>query len=103
MIKLQILLRQPWRTVDGIKRVRELANQIGIKPTAEGLTTISAEISKDAFEEIFHMPVQEIAPQARGTRDFGRSGGNVSGDLEVPESLKEYVDSITVVPPHLRL
>ena len=102
MIKLQILLRQPWRTSEGIEQVRDLIKSMGIKPTTEGRTTVSAEITKDAFETIFKTPVQKAAAQPPGSRDFGKSGGHVSGDLPIPESLKKYVESITVASPYLR-
>jgi len=103
MIKLQILLHQPWRTSEGIERVRELIKSLGIKPTVDGRTTVSAEISKDAFDAIFKIPVQKVAAQPPGSRDFGRSGGDVSGDLPIPEALREYVESITVASPYLRI
>lgn len=98
-----MLLRQPWRNPEGIEQLRQRAKAMGIKPTAEGRTTISAEITKDAFEKVFSTPVQEVAPQPPGDKDFGRSGGNVSGDLPIPEPLQEYVESITVASPYLRM
>lgn len=103
MIKLQILIRQPWRTVEGVERVRGVASSLGIKPTAAGRATISAEVGEQGFEAMFHRPLQEVLPQPPGSSDFGRSGGYVSGDLPIPEPLKEYIESITVAPPYIRM
>jgi hypothetical protein len=98
-----MLLRQPWRNAKGIKQLRQRAKELGIKPTAEGLTTVSAEITKDAFETIFKTPIQEAPARPPGDKDFGRSGGHVSGDLPIPKPLEEYVESITVASPYLRM
>ena len=103
MIKLQILLRKPWRTSEGIERVRDLIETMGMQPTLSGRTTLSAEIAEDSFEQVFHVPVTKVAGQPPSDRDFGRSGGDVSEDLMVPEALDEYVESITVASPYLRM
>jgi hypothetical protein len=102
-IKIQVLLRGPWRTAEGVERARALMAELGMKPTAEGRATISAEMSRDEFATLFQRSVEEIAPQAPSDRDFGRSGGHVSGELQVPEPLREYVENITVASPYLRL
>lgn len=102
MVKLQILLRQPWRTADGVERVRTLASALGIKPTAEGRATISGELGEQAFEAMFHTSLQKVSPQPPSTADFGRSGGYVADDLPIPDELKEYIESITVAPPYVR-
>ena len=102
-IKLQLLLKQPWRNPKGLDLLRKHAHALGITPTAEGLTTMSGEITKDAFETLFKTPAHEVDSQPPGDKDFGRSGGAVSGDLPVPEPLAEYVESIAVASPYLRL
>jgi len=103
MIKLQILVRQPWRTSEGIERVRELIQTIGIKPTVSGRTTLSAEISEDSFEDVFKVPVTKVASRPPSERDFGRSGGNISDDLIIPEPLRKYVENISVASPYFRM
>ncbi len=77
MIKIQVLLLRPWRTAEGVERVRALVAELGMKPTAEGRATISAEIGRDEFATLFQRSVEEIEPQARSDRDFGRSGGHI--------------------------
>jgi hypothetical protein len=102
-IKIQALLLPPWRTAEGVERARALMAELGMKPTAEGRATISAEMSRDEFATLFQRSVEEIAPQAPSSRDFGRSGGHISGELPVPEPLREYVENITVASPYLRI
>jgi hypothetical protein len=97
------LLRQPWRTVEGIKRVRELAASLGIKPTAEGLATLSAEMSLEDFAAVFEREPQKVKSRPPKDKDFGRTGGYICGELPIPQLLLEYVDSITIASPYLRM
>lgn len=103
MIKLQILLRSRWRNAEGVARAREIAEQLGIKPTAEGRATLSAEVEPEAFKAIFQEPAREVEPSQPGERDFGGPGGHIAGELPVPEPLRKYIESITVASPYLRL
>ncbi len=103
VIKLQILLHKAWRTPQGMDTVKKIAESLGIKPTASGAATLSGEIKSQAFESLFAQKVREVRPQPPGKRDFGTPGGAVSGLLVIPEPLREYVESITVAPPHIRM
>jgi hypothetical protein len=102
-IKLQILLRKEWRTSDGIEKVRGILISIGLKPTASGLATISAEAEPERFESLFGVKATEIAPRGPGETDFGTSGGHDSAELAVPAPLAQYVQSISAAPPHTYL
>jgi len=103
MIKVQILLRKIWRTPEGIAAVRKIAPSLGITPTASGAASLSGEIDAQAFESLFGQEAVEVSPRGPGASDFGTSGGAVSGELSAPEPLREYVESITVAPPHIRM
>lgn len=103
MIKLQILLHEPWRTSEGVERVCELIESMGMKPTSQGQATVSAAISKNSFEEIFQTPVQEVASRPPTDNDFGKSGGSIADDLPIPKALRQYVESITVASPYTRI
>jgi hypothetical protein len=94
-IKLQILVGREWRNPDGIEEVRKLLASLGVKPTASGLATISAEVSAEQFESLFGIKAGEIEP--------GASGGRGSTDLPVPGRIEKYVASISVAPPHIYL
>ncbi len=102
-IKLQILLRKAWRTPEGLAAVKKIAESLGITPTASGAASVSAEIDPQAFESLFGQKAREAGPRPPGRWDFGSPGGAVSGPLGVPELLREYVESITVAPPHTRM
>ncbi len=102
MIKIQILLREDWRSPAGVKKVQEVAGTLGMKPTSSGLATLSAEMEPRVFESLFKQKVGEVSSCPPGKGDFGSPGGAVSGALQVPESLREWVENITVAPPHIR-
>jgi hypothetical protein len=99
-IKLQVLLRREWRTSEGIEEVRKILTSIGLKPTASGAATISAEAEPERFESLFGVKATEIAPRGPGGTDFGASGGHDSPELAVPAQLAQYVQSISAAPPH---
>jgi len=86
-IKLQILLRAEWRTASGVEEARKLLASLGLKPTASGAATISAEAELEHFESLFHV----------------KAGGQASADLAVPQALAKYVASISVAPTHTYL
>ena len=81
--KVQILLREPWRNKEGVAVVRKIAESLGIEPTASGVATVSGRIGRGAFESLFGM------------------GAETAPALPIPELLREYVESITIAPPHI--
>jgi hypothetical protein len=103
LIKLQILLRRQCRTPEAADEVRKILLSLGLKPTAVGLATLSADAEPSRFESLFGMKATEILPQPPGKTDFGASGGHVSPDLPVPGPLQPYVESISAAPPHTYL
>jgi hypothetical protein len=76
---------------------------LGMTPTVSGLATISAEVTPDCFEALFGVAAREIAPRSPGQTDFGKSGGQASPKLTVPQPLTLYVEGISPAPPHLYL
>ena len=101
MIKLQILLRKSTIPA-GVKRVQDIAETLGMKPTSSGAATMSAEIEPGVFESLFGDRAEQVPSRSAGKTDFGSPGGAVSGVLKVPESLKQWVESITTAPPYTR-
>jgi hypothetical protein len=100
--KIQILLRKECRSGAGVEKVKEAAESLGMKPTSSGTATLSAEMEPGVFASVFGEMAQALASRPPGQNDFGSPGGEVSGPLEVPESLREWVESITVAPPYTR-
>jgi hypothetical protein len=104
MVKLALLLRPEHRKPGSVARVEELAGSLGLRATGSGRTTVSAELSLDAFVALFGSPPTRVPPSPPGARDFGRAGGfEADRPLAVPEALAPYVESITVTPPAHRL
>lgn len=101
-VKLQILIRPSWRTKEGLAAVTSLAKSLGINPTSAGTATLSADITPDRFETLFRQRAVDVAPRPPGPGDFGTPGGAKSAQLPVPDALRDYVENITVAPPHLR-
>ena len=102
-IKLQVLLRANWRSPQGLDKVREILASLGLTPTAGGLVTISAEVEPEKFKEVFGVTATETPPQPLDAKEFGRSGGYTSPELQVPAALSEYVQSISAAPGHTYL
>jgi hypothetical protein len=86
MYKLQILLRDGWRHDEGVRLVQDHLRTLGFTPTAAGLVTVSADSTPEAFHKVFG---PEASPQ--------------TDRLPVPSALAQYVDSIAVAPPHVRM
>ena len=99
MPKVQILLRKEYRKPDGVAAVKEIMNRVGIKATGTGFASLSGEISQEAFESMFSP--ERIASPERMPTGPGGIGSREYQDLPVPEQLKEYVENITVAPPHI--
>ncbi len=70
--------------------------------TAKGRVTLSADMTPRDFESVFGAPLTEVPPKPPGKTDFGHAGGAIAGDLNIPVPLQEFVQSISVAPPHLR-
>ncbi|MGK7914684.1 MAG: hypothetical protein AB4038_03940 [Prochloraceae cyanobacterium] len=103
MVNISMLLRKPWRTSEGVMRVREIANSLGITVTTGGHISLSGKVERESFEQIFGVVPTHIAPEPPTERDFGTTGGYASEEeLAVPEALSEYVETISVVPPARR-
>ena len=91
MIKLQVLLRKPWRNPEGIAKVRSLMQDLGITTTASGAASISAEVDPALVESIFGAKL--------GPREAQRT--TAVREFPLPDSLREYAESITVAPRHI--
>jgi hypothetical protein len=76
---------------------------LGITPTAAGAATLSAELDDCRFKDIFGIRAKDTSPSLPGDREFGRSAGHVSEDLEVPAVLSDYVEGISAAPSHIYL
>jgi|SRR5678809_1298337 hypothetical protein len=90
VIPLQILLRKPWRTREGVAEARAVCTRLGIEPTASGAVTLSGRITPAIFQSLFSISAENAAAPTTATRP-----------LPIPQELQEYVESITIAPPHI--
>lgn len=95
MIKLQVLLHKPRRNPEGIAKVQSLMQSLGITTTASGAATVSAEIDPTSVESVFGTRLSADEKQS-----FAK-GATETLEFPVPESLREFVESITVAPRHI--
>ena len=90
-MKLQLLLHPHRRNPEGIASVRRISALLGLKPTAEGKATISADAAPETLQSLMGRD------EARLTQGKAQAE-NI--DLPVPDALRDYVQSITVPMPH---
>lgn len=90
-MKLQLLLHPDRRKPEAIALAKQIAATLGILPTAEGATTISAAVSPEIFESLFGKP-----PDPKEYADPVKNE-----PLPVPQPLRDLVQSITVAPGHV--
>jgi len=91
LIKLQVLLRKPWRNPEGVAIVQSLVRELGIEPTVSGTASVSAEAAPEIFKSVFGDA--ETQPLTAGKADTQK--------LPIPGPLQEYVESIAVAPRHI--
>ena len=102
-MKVELLVRPAWRKPEGIARIQEIASRLGLSPTGAGRATVSCRADLAAFARLFHVSPVEQPPRPPAGSDQGSPGGySWDQPLAIPEELREYVETISVVPPHTR-
>lgn len=88
-MQLQLLLRPQARTPEGKEAARGICESMGIHVTAEGAVSFSAAVDDDRFTSLFgYVPGPELASLT-------------APPLKVPSQLSEFVETISVPPPHI--
>ena len=82
-LRLQILLRKPYRNPEGVEKTRAALKSLGMEPTTSGAASLAATVDEKTAESVFGS-----SPQS----------GEV---LPISSSLAEYVESISVAPRHI--
>jgi hypothetical protein len=77
-VRLQLLMRAVHRNARDIEAAVKIAERLGLVPSGRGVVTFSVRASSAEFERLFG---SEAAPQ-------------------VPEELRELVESASVAPQH---
>lgn len=104
MVHLNILLSKKWQNPEGVSLVTELLRTLGIEPVQSGRVAISCRLSLEGVKKVFGITPQKVSRKGLKKSDFGSPGGYVwEEELVIPKKLKEYVQSITISPPHTRL
>src|SRR5438445_9561747 len=101
-LKLQLLLQKGQRDEQTSHAVQTVLEELGLRPTAAGAATVSAEVDDEDFERVFGRKAGEAEPPGR-TRDIAFSDDAEKVELPVPDRLRDYVASITVAPQYIRM
>ena len=91
MIKLQMVLQVSGTAESGQASLTPLLAALGIRLTARGLVTASAEISSHAYQQLWGDPTPAVA---------GFANSLDGQQLQVPPTLATLVQSISTVPRH---
>lgn len=101
-LKLQLLLQKGHRDEQASRAVQEVLTDLGIRPTAAGEVTVSAEIDAPDFERLFgRKPEEPDTPRDIGALGF--RGEPSAAELPIPDRLRDYVANITVAPEYIRM
>lgn len=92
-VRLQMLLRAPWRNDRGLADVQTALHALHLEVTGVGRASVSARASPQAFDAVFGATPSEAMDVASG----------LDVPLAVPSALAEWVESITVAPQHIMI
>jgi hypothetical protein len=104
-VKVSMVLRPECRNSSGVARAVEVATKLGLRVTATGSSTLSAEADENTFERLFQTGVAPVPERLPSPTDFGAPPGFSTTDEEprVPAALDPLVSHVGVAPPHTRL
>ncbi len=86
-----------------IAEIEKIAQKLGFQTTTTGRASISFRTDPETFQRVFGVAARPVSPQPAGDDDFGAQGGYVvDTDLNIPEELQQYVETIGVMPPSRR-
>jgi hypothetical protein len=94
MIKLQLLLHRPQCSTELDPTLRERIEALGMRITAVGLATISAEMSNEDYEHLFGMPPPAVVSGCM-------HAAAAAPALPVPPDLAGAVTLITIAARHV--
>jgi hypothetical protein len=90
-LRLQVLLREPWRNDAGRSAVERALGELGMHTTGGGQASVSARATPAALAT------------AVGAAEPDAYVPPADGELPVPPSLAEYVSSLTIAPQHIAM
>jgi hypothetical protein len=91
-VRLQVLMRAPWRNEQGLADVEAALRALGFEVTGKGKASLSVRATPDTVAAAFGRE-RAASPQG-GTADE-------PAEFSVPAQLSEQVESITVAPPYI--
>ena len=102
-ISIVLTLREDARSLSAIEKVKEAAQAIGLTPSSEGAATICCRISTRTFKKLFEKSAVKVEQRPASDADHGAPAGYVAESLPIADSLKEWVEHVSVLPPAIRM
>jgi hypothetical protein len=102
-IPIAMTLAPAHRSAESVAQVQRLAAELGLEPTGTGRASLSFRVSPDQFRKLFGTAAAAVPERPRGAADAGTPAGYEAADLPVPQALRQYVESVSVVPPATRM
>ena len=102
-ISLVLTLRENARSPGCFEKAKAAAQAIGLNPSSEGGATICCRVSQEDFRRLFGDVLETVERRRSSLSDHGAPAGFVAEDLPVAESLQEWVEQISVLPPAIRM
>lgn len=92
--RLSFVLNRNSRYPEAMDQAADVLRSMGASVTGKGTATLSARVSEEIFSKYFTAPgEQDTAGQSNASDDPNYS-------ISVPDSLKSYIDLISVEPEH---
>ena len=102
-INVAMTLKSSARKPAAMAAVQTIAQRLGFQSPTTGRATISFRIDPEIFQRIFGVSARPFSPRPASDEDFGAQGGySVDSDLKVPDELRQYIETIGVIPPSRR-
>ena len=102
-INVAMTLKSSARVPSVIAEIQGIAQKLGFQATTTGRASISFRIDPETFQQVFGVAARPVSPQLASDGDFGAQGGYVvDTDLNIPEELQQYIETIGIMPPSRR-
>lgn len=104
MVPLTLLLKPDYRNTYGRETVERLCQQLNLRIVSSSNVALCAQATVEQVKVQWGIEPQRNSQRPPESRDYGTpSGFNHSDELTVPAAWEEWVESIVIEPPAIRL
>lgn len=106
-VSVSLLLHKQARTPKDFETVKQRLVELGATSVIDGRVSLSCRMPAEAFRRAFAASVSKVdaaLPKKSAVSDSGSPAGyQLQGPVSIPASLADYVESVSVEPPAVRL